>query len=115
MARVTLQFFGAQVRRGTPFIVDDASAHAVGFILAQKDGAVGGIGDTGWLERAFHTAGIIDAGYNFHYPGFTLLPSPAFLLRRFRRTVSPFLSANECNHVMRQRAEHSPGAWRSRP
>ena len=72
MARVTLQFFGAQVRRGTPFIVNDASAHAVGFILAQKDGAVGGIGDTGWLERAFHTPGIIDAGYNFHYPGFIL-------------------------------------------
>jgi hypothetical protein len=46
MTRVTLQFFRAQVRRGTPFIVDDAWAHAVGFILAQKDGAVAGIGDT---------------------------------------------------------------------
>src|SRR2546423_1410020 len=46
MTRVTLQFFGAQVRRGTPFIVDDASAHTVGFILAQKDGAVAGTGDT---------------------------------------------------------------------
>jgi hypothetical protein len=58
--------------RGAPFIVDDASLHAVRFILAQKDGAVAGIGDPGWPERAFNTAGIIDAGYNFHYAGFTL-------------------------------------------
>jgi len=72
MARVTLQFFGAQVRRGTPFIVDDASAHAVGFILAQKDGAVAGISDPCWPERAFDTAGSADAGYNFRHPGFTL-------------------------------------------
>ena len=72
MARVALQFFSAQMCRGAPFIVDDALAHAVGFILAQKDGAVAGIGDPGWPERAFNTAGITDAGCSFHY-SFTLL------------------------------------------
>jgi len=59
--------------RGAPLIVDDASLHAGGFILAQTDGAVAGIGDPGWPERALNTAGITDAGYNFHYLGFTLL------------------------------------------
>ena len=58
MPRVTLQFRSAQMCRGAPFIVDDAPLHAVGFILAQKDGAVAGIGDPGWPERAFNTAGI---------------------------------------------------------
>ena len=58
MPRVTLQFLSAQMCRGAPFIVDDASLHAVRFILAQKDGAVAGIGDPGWPERAFNTAGI---------------------------------------------------------
>ena len=75
MPRVTLQFRSAQMCRGAPFIVDDAPLHAVGFILAQKDGAVAGIGDPGWPERAFNTAGIHPEsfrGYYFHYAGFTL-------------------------------------------
>jgi hypothetical protein len=72
MARVTLQFLSAQVHRARALITDDASLHAVGFILAQKNGAVAGIGDSGRPERAFNTAGIPDAGYNFHYPCFTL-------------------------------------------
>ena len=68
MTRVTLQFLSAQVHRADALIVDDASLHAVGFILAQKDGAVAGIGlsvvalakadDPGWPERALNTAGI---------------------------------------------------------
>ena len=58
MTRVTLQFLSAQVHRADALIVDDASLHAVEFILAQKDGAVAGIGDPGWPERALNTAGI---------------------------------------------------------
>src|SRR5437660_10542291 len=63
MTRVALQFLSAQVHRGTPFIVDDASAHAAGFILAQKGGAVAGIGDGGWPERAFDTPGITSKAF----------------------------------------------------
>ncbi len=58
MARVALQFRSAQVDRADALIIDDASLHAVEFILAQKDGAVAGIGDPSWPERAFNTASI---------------------------------------------------------
>ena len=40
MARITLQFLSAQCAAALSLIVDDASLHAVEFILAQKDGAV---------------------------------------------------------------------------
>src|SRR6478735_1077012 len=86
MTRVTLQFRSTQMCRGAPFIVDDASAHAVGFILAQKDGAVAGIGDTGWPVRAFghgrhHRESF--RGYNFPLSGLysvtvTGVPTDAF-------------------------------------
>ena len=75
MTRVTLQFRSTQMCRGAPFIVDDALAHAVGFILAQKDGAVAGIGDPRLARaRVRHGRHHPESfrGYNFHYPGFTL-------------------------------------------
>ena len=87
MTRVTLQFRSTQMCRGAPFIVDDASAHAVGFILAQKDGAVAGTGDPGWPERAFDTAGITPKAF-----GATTSTIRALLCDRHRR---PYVSVFE--------------------
>lgn len=36
MTRIALQFFGVQVHRAGALIIDDASVHTDGFILAQN-------------------------------------------------------------------------------
>ena len=90
MTRVALQFRSTQMCRGAPFIIDDASLHAVRFILAQKDGAVAGDRRSRLARaRVQHGRHRPESfrGYNFHCAGFTLLPSPASLRERFRKTV----------------------------
>src|SRR6266404_3794845 len=96
MTRVTLQFRSTQMCRGAPFIVDDASAHAVGFILAQKDGAVAGIGDTAWPVRAFDTAGITPKAF-----GATSFAIRALLCYRHRRSYGCVFEKRFC-HSSRQ-------------
>jgi len=47
VARIALQFLSAQVHGAGTLIIDNALLHAPSEILAQKSGAVAGIGDPG--------------------------------------------------------------------